>query len=204
MSVDAHKYGYSLKGASVVLYRHKALRHAQYFCSAEWTGGLFTTPTMAGSRSGGLIAQAWASMMALGKAGYREHSKEIITCTRKIAAGVREIQGLKLLGDAVAMIACFASDDSQVNIYSVGDEMRKKGWNLNAMQHPPCMHLCVTLTHLGREEKFLADLAESVSIVRSKPTKREGNAAIYGMTAALPPGPVEEILKAYNDVVLKV
>jgi sphinganine-1-phosphate aldolase len=52
MSLDLHKYGYSLKGSSVVLYRTKELRHAQYFCYPDWTGGLFTTTTMQGSRSG--------------------------------------------------------------------------------------------------------------------------------------------------------
>lgn len=57
MSLDTHKYGYALKGTSVVLYRNKQLRHSQYFCYADWTGGMYTTPTIAGSRSGGLIAQ---------------------------------------------------------------------------------------------------------------------------------------------------
>lgn len=57
MSLDTHKYGYALKGTSVVLYRNRALRQSQYFCYADWTGGMYTTPTIAGSRSGGLIAQ---------------------------------------------------------------------------------------------------------------------------------------------------
>jgi hypothetical protein len=32
---------------------------------------------------------------------------------------------------------------------------------------------------------------------------KEGTAAIYGMTSALPAGPVKELLKVYNDVILK-
>ena len=36
--MDTHKYGYALKGTSVLLYAHKELRHAQYFCYADWTG----------------------------------------------------------------------------------------------------------------------------------------------------------------------
>jgi glutamate/tyrosine decarboxylase-like PLP-dependent enzyme len=35
----------------------------------EWTGGLYVSPTMAGSRPGGLIAGAWASMMSVGLNG---------------------------------------------------------------------------------------------------------------------------------------
>ena len=46
MSLDPHKYGYSLKGSSVVLYAHGELRRSQYFCYPEWTGGIYTTPTV--------------------------------------------------------------------------------------------------------------------------------------------------------------
>lgn len=35
----------------------------------DWSGGLYISPSMAGSRSGALIAGAWASMMALGEEG---------------------------------------------------------------------------------------------------------------------------------------
>ena len=42
------------------------------FCSwtvTEWSGGLYVSPTVAGSRPGGLIAGAWAAMMSLGQEG---------------------------------------------------------------------------------------------------------------------------------------
>jgi glutamate/tyrosine decarboxylase-like PLP-dependent enzyme len=35
----------------------------------EWSGGLYVSPTIAGSRPGGLIAGAWAALMALGLEG---------------------------------------------------------------------------------------------------------------------------------------
>lgn len=35
----------------------------------EWSGGLYVSPTMAGSRPGSLIAGAWAAMMSLGEEG---------------------------------------------------------------------------------------------------------------------------------------
>ena len=36
----------------------------------EWSGGLYVSPTIAGSRPGSLIAGAWAAMISLGKEGY--------------------------------------------------------------------------------------------------------------------------------------
>ena len=55
------------------------------------------------------------------------------------------------------MIA-FASD--QVDIYKVLDAMSHKGWSLNGLHRPACVHLCVTLRHSqpGVAERFLQDL----------------------------------------------
>lgn len=203
MSLDTHKYGYALKGSSVLLFRDRAIRHSAYFCYADWTGGMYTTPTVAGSRSGGIIAQTWASMMTLGMKGYVKHAKEIMDTTRIIAEGVKKIDGITLLGNVDAMIVCFGGT-ADVNVYSVGDKMHHKGWSLNALQHPPCVHLCVTVAHVGHHQEFLQDLEVSVMEVKKSPDNKSGNAAIYGMTSALPPGPVNELLKVYNDVVLKI
>ncbi|CAN0458289.1 unnamed protein product, partial [Hapterophycus canaliculatus] len=46
------------------------LRHRAYFCFPQWTGGLYVTPTIAGSRPGGLSAACWASMVGMGRDGY--------------------------------------------------------------------------------------------------------------------------------------
>ena len=48
-----------------------------------------------------------------------------------------------------------------VNIYSVGDKMTKKGWSLNALQSPACLHICCTVAHLGHHDEFIADLKAS-------------------------------------------
>ncbi|GKZ01363.1 hypothetical protein MPSEU_001087300 [Mayamaea pseudoterrestris] len=97
MSADTHKYGYSVKGTSVVLYRNKELRHAQYFCYPHWTGGMYATPTIAGSRPGALTACAWASMVALGREGFEARSSRIVEASRAIAKGISGITGLKLM-----------------------------------------------------------------------------------------------------------
>lgn len=35
----------------------------------EWSGGLYVSPTIAGSRPGSLVAGAWAAMLSLGQEG---------------------------------------------------------------------------------------------------------------------------------------
>jgi sphinganine-1-phosphate aldolase len=112
------------------------------------------------------------------------------------------------VGGAVpqSMIVCFAADSKALNIYSIGDKMSARGWHMHPLQNPPCLHICVTVHQVGKGEAFLKDLEESILDLKAHPVtgELEGKAAIYGSTAGLPPGPVNELLKAYNDVVLKV
>ncbi|HEX7133824.1 MAG TPA: aminotransferase class I/II-fold pyridoxal phosphate-dependent enzyme, partial [Iamia sp.] len=70
ISADTHKYGYGFKGSSVLAFRDKALRDGQYFFLTDWTGGKYCSPGIEGSRSGGLLAATWASMVSIGREGY--------------------------------------------------------------------------------------------------------------------------------------
>ena len=78
MSADTHKFGYAAKGTSVVLYRGAELRHAQYFTITDWPGGLYCSPTFAGSRPGALSAACWAAMVSIGEEGYLEATGRIL------------------------------------------------------------------------------------------------------------------------------
>mmetsp|Transcript_4747 Transcript_4747/g.14349 ORF Transcript_4747/g.14349 Transcript_4747/m.14349 type:complete len:587 (-) Transcript_4747:174-1934(-) len=210
MSVDTHKYGYSPKGTSVVLYRSPRYRKYQYFCFPDWTGGLYATATLPGSRSGSLVAATWASLVSIGRAGFERRARDICAVANRIAAGVARMPHLKLLGAdethrVPAMIVCFASD--VLDIYAVNDAMTKKGWSLNTLQHPPCVHICCTLRTLP--DKFLADLAVVVDDLAAAqrgteaPTSRtEGSAGIYGMASSMPSGPVADVMRIFIDLQL--
>ena len=89
MSADTHKYGYAAKGTSVVLYRGDALRQAGYFAFSDWPGGLYMTPTFAGSRSGALSAACWAAMVSIGDAGYLDAARRILEAATKIRTAHR-------------------------------------------------------------------------------------------------------------------
>ena len=92
ISADTHKYGYAFKGSSVLLFRDKALRNGQYFHSVGWTGGKYMSPSIEGSRSVGLLAATWASMVHLGRAGYRGYAERDL-CYRGGHAGRRPEAG---------------------------------------------------------------------------------------------------------------
>ena len=76
------QYGYAPKGSSVVLYSDKKYRRYQFFVATDWQGGIYASPTIAGSRPGGISAACWASLMYFGESGYVEATKQIIKTTR--------------------------------------------------------------------------------------------------------------------------
>jgi sphinganine-1-phosphate aldolase len=204
ISADTHKYGYAAKGTSVVLYRRPELRRCQYFAVADWPGGMYFSPTFAGSRPGALSATCWAAMISTGEQGYLEAAGKILETAATIRAGVEAIPELRVLGDPLFVIA-FASDS--LDIYRVMDVMAQKNWSLNGLHRPSAVHLCVTLRHTqpGVAERFLDDLRAAVETVKAQPAGQGGMAPVYGLAASLPlRGVVSELLKRYLDLLYKV
>lgn len=204
ISVDTHKFGYAAKGTSVILYRSKELRHFQYYTTTEWPGGLYFSPTFAGSRPGALSAACWAALTSIGEQGYMDATKRILETADHIKQEIKQISELRLIGDPLFVIA-FASDS--LDIYKVLDAMAHKKWSLNGLHKPACMHLCVTLRHTepGVKERFIADLRSAVAHVKSHPEEKGSMAPVYGMAASMPMrGLVSDMLKKYLDLIFKV
>ena len=204
MSADTHKFGYAAKGTSVVLYRNHELRHYQYYTATDWPGGLYFSPTFAGSRPGALSAACWAAMVATGKRGYLDATKRILETGARVREGIEAIPELYVLGDPLWVIA-FASED--LDIYRVMDQMTKMQWNLNGLHKPTCVHICVTLRHVqpGIADKFLEDLKSAVEYVKANPGEKGGRAPVYSMAATMPlRGAVSGMLKKYLDLLYKV
>ena len=121
-----------------------------------------------------------------------------------IKRGIREISELKLLGDPLWVIAF---ESKELDIYKVMDQMTHKGWNLNGLHKPSCIHICITLRHTqtGVAERFIADLKEAVTYVIANPSESGGMAPVYGMASSLPfRGVIKDLLKKYLDMYYKV
>lgn len=184
ISADIHKYGYGPRGTSVVLYKNSELRQYQYFSYTDWPGGLYGSPTMTGSRPGGAIAAAWAIMNYLGEEGYLELAKKVMDTTNKMIEGINNIQELYVLGKPNMSVFSYTSDT--LDIYSIGEEMTKRGWSLDRQQLPASLHMMVTPAHEKVVDKFLEDLKSSVEETKNNPKEPEGMAAMYGAMASLP------------------
>ncbi len=187
VSADVHKYGYAAKGASVLLYRDmRYLRH-QFFVSTDWSGGVYASPTMPGTRSGGAVAAAWGAMMAMGVDGYLDHAKRAMDVTRQLRDAIGAIDGVEVLGDPhMTLLAC-GSTDRRVDVYAVADQLENAGWAADRQQRPASIHTTLTSNHAPVIDQYIEDLQSAVEYVRETPgTKSRGRAAMYGMMAKAP------------------
>ncbi|OMJ20187.1 Sphingosine-1-phosphate lyase [Smittium culicis] len=202
ISCDTHKYGFAPKGSSVIMYSNRKLRHYQYFVCTEWPGGIYASPTIAGSSSlpGSLIAGCWAALVSIGKEGYITSCRNIVNSRIKIQQGIESIDELEIIGEPICSVVAFSSNSS-INIYAINDAMKERGWGLSVLQYPPALHIACTALTVGTEDVFIQDLKSSISEVKANPENfSKGSAAMYGMSASLPDrAPVEDITRGYLD-----
>lgn len=161
ISADVHKYGYTTKGASVVLHRDADWFGHQVFLYDRWPAGLYGSPAIAGARPAAPLATAWAVMSYLGVDGYLEIMRDLAATTAKVRDGIASIDGLRICGDPIGPVLAFESDAYDLN--AVADVMDDRGWNLNRNTDPAGIHLMLSPAHTAVADALIADLADAVA-----------------------------------------
>ena len=205
ISADTHKYGYTFKGSSIILYKTLKLKNYQHFSKIDWNGGIYATPTIMGSKSGALIATTWAAMIYHGKNKYTQIAREIQKMTLKIIDKTVSIKGIKIIGQPNLNIIAYQSDGT--DIYQVASKMKEKGWDLSIMQNPASFHICITKLHLNNNlaDIFSDNLRKSVLLVQEeKNPELKGTVAIYGMASTInQPSLIQEVTNSYLNLLSK-
>ncbi|XP_019617988.1 PREDICTED: sphingosine-1-phosphate lyase-like [Branchiostoma belcheri] len=185
ISADIHKYGYGVKGASVILYKSTDFWRYQLFSYSGWPGGIFGSCSMAGSRPGGNIAAAWAVLKAMGEDGYMKTAQEVMETTEFMINNIRNIPGLCILGEP--HMTAFAIGSRGVNILALADEMESKGWRMERTQNPNGIHCSIMPSHTKVREKFIEDLTAAAEYVKiHNKSSEEGASMAYGLAGQVP------------------
>ena len=159
ISVDLHKYGYTVKGASVIAWRNKKLRSYQTYVTDNWLGGMYGSSGILGTKGGGSMAAAWAVMNFLGDEGYMRVTLAARRATEELVAGVLARPQLQLVATPDSTLVSFrAADPAILDVFAIGDGLWKRGWYLDRQGPPPALHCTVNAIHDGKIASFLADL----------------------------------------------
>lgn len=161
LSADVHKYGYGIRGTSVLLHRPAENSRHQAFAFSDWPGGRYATPTLLGSRPAAPIAAAWSVMRHLGCNGYIDLTSKALSATAQLCAAVTEHPGLFIVGEPVASVIAIGSECH--DILAVGSRLRDLGWHLEHQSPPRALHLMIAPAHLEVIDEFVADLRRALA-----------------------------------------
>jgi glutamate/tyrosine decarboxylase-like PLP-dependent enzyme len=176
ISADIHKYGYSYKGASVLLHRDPENYAKQWwFDDGAWGGGIYGSPTPAGTRPAPPIAGAWAALRFLGAEGYLDLARVVRDTRDVLLKGIEGIDGLRVSQQPDLSIFQVGSDE--LDISAVGDALIEAGWYPD--RQPGGLHFMLSPFHAKVAPDLLAALARAVADVRGGRAS-EGAAATYG------------------------
>jgi len=183
ISVDPHKYGLAPKGSSVLLWKDMSMKKYQYFVVSDWSGGLYASVSLPGSRVGSQIATTWAALLYNGNANYRSMSLKIKNKTLDLADKLRNLEHFNVIGHPNVNVVAFYNTK-----YSVGQlnkYLKSKKWNLNILQHPICLHICITPKNI----KYIDTLYSTLEKFNDEPVLENNDddmTAIYGMATEIP------------------
>jgi glutamate/tyrosine decarboxylase-like PLP-dependent enzyme len=161
ISVDLHKYGFTPKGSSVIMYKNEELRKHQIYVNARWPGYPMSNAGMQATKSAGPLAGSWAIMNYLGFKGYTELASKTLHAYKTISTGIVKI-GYEITGKPDATI--FAFQDTKNNIFQTGVKMIEKGWypqiqpSNKELGLPSTIHLNICPVHVEVADEFLSDL----------------------------------------------
>jgi hypothetical protein len=197
VSADVHKFGFGAKGASVLVYKNMKYLHHQFMVTTDYAGGIYISPTLLGSRAGGPIAAAWASLKHLGENGYLSMAKKLMDGTQKLLSGLTAIPGIRIVGTPCMNIISYTTRDNSPDIYVIADQLEDKGWMVERQQLPDCIHLTTLPTNVEVIDEYLSDLKAAYAYGVDHPEAiTKGNAAVYGLIARVPfRGMVEKSVK---------
>lgn len=182
VSADLHKYGFAPKGSSVLLSRGRARHRAAWFATVDWPGYPVVNPTLLGSKPLEPAAAAWAVLEALGDDGQRELVARTARATDRLAVGIEELEGLRLLdrdpGPLLAVVADeSAPDDRRVHPHLWADACGRRGIAVQCQPAyrqergavPSSAHLTITPVTERLVEEILAVAGEAADEVRGRP-----------------------------------
>lgn len=172
ISTDMHKYGYSPKNGSLVLFKTRELRKNTMFSYSRWAGYPLINTTILSSRSAGSLAAAWAVFNYLGEEGYRLQARRVLNARNKIMDGLRRL-GYRINGEPVGGVFSFTS--SEVNLFALSQAVRKRGWYIQAqpgsayLGYEPAIHMTIAPIHDTVSEEFLKDLEDATREAHGTP-----------------------------------
>lgn len=209
IALDLHKYGFSPKGASLLLFADVDLRSGIYYAYSSWPGYPVVNTTLQSTKSAGPMAAAWAVGHSLGHDGFIEAVRRAREATDRVVRSVEDIPGLRVVAAPDSTLVALAGDgDAPVDPFRLADSLRRRGWTLQPQPSlgdlPRTLHLTLQPVSLDTIDDFVRDLADAAQEAGSLPWI-DVSAALESAFADLPDltsgGPLPEEMAGVHALI---
>jgi glutamate/tyrosine decarboxylase-like PLP-dependent enzyme len=164
ISMDTHKYGYSLKGSSVLLFRNPEMKRYSNYINISWPSYIFVNTSILSSRSVGPMASAWTAINYLGVDGYLSLTRKVISARNDLFRGLSKL-GFNTTAPLESSILSLYNDNIDLLAFVYG--MQKKSWYLEVQKEikdvvPYNLHMTLSPVHDKLSKAFIRDANEVV------------------------------------------
>lgn len=168
LSADLHKFGFCPKPASTLFFSSPE-RAAFAGFDLDWPSGRYTTSTMVGTRPGGAVAGAWATLHFLGQSGYQRLAQGLMRVRDAYVAGIEALPGWRLVAQPTLTVMAFG--DPSLDMMRVAQKLGERGWVPGATSRPAGLHLMLSMLHESSCAPYFKDLAAIDHEVREEALK---------------------------------
>lgn len=165
MTTDAHKMGLAPIPAGGILFRDESMMKAVSKRVSYLAGGETEQTTLVGTRLGASCLAVWALLKHMGRQGYRNIIKRCMQMTLKLASGIEQIDGLRLVTRPTLNIVGIRSEGSSTEL--LAQTLRRRGWAIALF---PGHIRIVVMPHVtaAHIDVFLEDLNDAVKKLKSR------------------------------------
>ena len=202
LSIDPHKFGCAPKGSSVLLWKNKNIKHYQHFIASEWTGGIYASTSLPGSRVGSHIVSTWCSLLYHGIEKYEKNAKDIIAKTIQFKKKLALLDYYIVIGNPMTNVVAFYN--SKYSVGQIVNHLHKNNWNINILQNPICLHICITNKNISKIDELYILLKDVLS-QESESVKEDSMVSIYGLSAKIQDkGIMTHLINYYLDLTTSI
>jgi glutamate/tyrosine decarboxylase-like PLP-dependent enzyme len=159
LSADLHKYGFCPKPASTIFFRDAERARCAMFEIDEWPSGLYAVATIVGTRPGGAVAGAWATLNYLGRSGYCREARRLMAMRERYITAIEAIPGFHIWGKPDLTLLSFGCRRAEPK--RIAEGMIRRGWVPGLTRDPAGLHVMLTLIHDEACADYARDLAAS-------------------------------------------
>ncbi|MEM3448860.1 MAG: aspartate aminotransferase family protein [Nitrososphaerota archaeon] len=165
ISMDTHKYGYSLKGSSVLLFRNPEMKKYSNYINVSWPGYIFVNTSILSSRSVGPMASAWTAINYLGQDGYLALTQKVISARNYIFKKLSKL-GFKSTAPLESSILSLYNDE--IDLFGFVFGMQKRSWHLEVQKAIPGVvpyniHMTLSPVHEKLSRQFITAAYETIN-----------------------------------------